>query len=244
MKPKHLVTILAVSLIIAALFVATQPVDAKMALASSVFIILFAAPSYFAIVRTKGYTRGLSIIALLGVYALIVETSAIKTGFPYGSFVYNDLLGNKILDTTPWTVAFAYPPILLLTYWYARQRHGTRNRLKVAASTAFDAMLIDLVLDPAAVKLGFWEWINPGFYYGVPLINFAGWLLTGFIGGLILTYILPGKLPKALTYSGAAILWFWTFVNLFSAQFMPALIGVLLIMLFAHALQDDQQLKK
>ena len=39
-------------------------------------------------------------------------------------------------------------------------------------------VVCDLVLDPAAVRLGFWAWYDPGPYFGVPVINFLGCVLS------------------------------------------------------------------
>jgi putative membrane protein len=39
-------------------------------------------------------------------------------------------------------------------------------------------LAMDLVLDPGAVALGFWVYPGGGLYYGVPLSNYAGWVLS------------------------------------------------------------------
>ncbi len=221
---------------VAAFFTATQPLKPEMAIVSSVFVVLFALPSYWAVINSNGKKRGLIILGILGIYGLIIESLAIHTGFPYGDFIYNDLLGQKVFGLTPWTVAFAWPPILLLSYWFAR--HCTRTDLVqkawvISGITALTAMSIDLVLDPAAVYLGFWEWENPGFFYGVPLVNFLGWILSCFVGAIILNRLWgKQKLPEAVSYSGIAILWFWTVANIFMTQIIPAVVGFALLYIF------------
>jgi bisanhydrobacterioruberin hydratase len=230
---KQSIYILMFALFVSAFFTATQPIDAKMSLVSSFMVILFALPSYYAVVHTHGKSKGLLLLGILGAYALLIESSALATGFPYGDFIYNGLLGSKIFGLTPWTVAFAYPPIILLTYWFARKRHTSTP--KILFSTAFDAMVIDLVLDPAAVKLGFWQWNDPGFYYGVPLVNFLGWILTSLIGAIIIHIFWNNKkVPLGLAYSGMAILWFWTCVNIWLVQIIPAVIGLGFFCILAH----------
>ena len=42
-------------------------------------------------------------------------------------------------------------------------------------------VLLDLVLDPIAVDEKRWGWRKSGTYYGVPLLNFVGWLFTTFL---------------------------------------------------------------
>lgn len=237
---KPIALILLFALFIAGFFTATQPIDNKMAIVSSVMVILFALPSYYAVFKARG-KRGLWLLLAIGAYALLIESSALATGFPYGDFVYNGLLGTKLFGLTPWTVAFAYPPILLLTYWFARRRHHYSDRLKILFSTAFDAMVIDLVLDPAAVKLKFWQWNTPGYYYGVPVVNFLGWLLTAFIGALLIHKFWGKKtVPDGVAYSGLAILWFWTSVNIWLLQIIPALIGLVFFGLLAYHAYNKQ----
>jgi uncharacterized membrane protein len=85
--------------------------------------------------------------------------------------------------------------------------------------TAGMLVAIDLVLDPAAVSLGFWKYVHPGYWGGVPYTNFLGWMLSGLLGCLILhaltqnehrpnsdayLWLLAGFLPAL----GTVILWF------------------------------------
>lgn len=216
---------MAVSLSLAAYFTASQPITPRLSVVSSISVIIFAVPSYYALIKARGWKNSVVILGALGAYALILESVALKYGFPYGKFFYSNTLGNKLFGLTPWTVAFAYPPILLLAYWFVRKRND--KFLVVTLGTALAAMICDVVLDPAAVRLGFWRWDNPGFFYGVPLVNFLGWLLSGFIGAVLL-YKLYGKSKPvpALAYSGLAILWFWTWVNVWKQQWIPAVLGI------------------
>ena len=56
------------------------------------------------------------------------------------------------------------------------------------------AVSVDWVMDPVAVKLGFWTWAEPGRWFGIPLYNYVGWMLT--VGGLsLLVRIAERKVP-------------------------------------------------
>ncbi len=212
----------------------------------SASVLLFAWPSYLAVLRLSGKKRAAALLGLLGLYALFIESLAIKTGVPYGEFVYKDVLGNKLFGLTPWTVAFAYPPIILLTYWFARKRHNSRHTAKIIFSTAFDAMLIDLVLDPAAVKLGFWYWSGGGFFYNVPLVNFLGWILTASIAAVLVHAFLRKQknIPHAFAYSGLMVLWFWTWVNIWLGHLWPSVIGIALIWVFVRFIRSKTGILK
>ena len=224
---KNLIAILGFALFIAAFFTTRQNLTSEMSHISSVMVIVFALPTYYAVIKSKGLAQGLVVLLALGIYALSIETSALATGFPYGDFKYTGVLGAKIFDITPWTVAFAYPPVLILAHWYARKK--SKNNFGIIAYTAVFATLIDMVLDPAAVRLGFWAWNDPGFYYGVPLVNFLGWLLTGAVGALLIQTMWGDRpMPKTLAYSGIGILWFWTAVNICLGHIIPSVIGLML----------------
>jgi putative membrane protein len=56
----------------------------------------------------------------------------------------------------------------------------------VVSALAFTAW--DLFLDPQMVDWGLWVWARPGAYFGIPLANYAGWLL---ISALITTLARP-----------------------------------------------------
>lgn len=222
-------------LAINAYFVATQPITPKLAAVSSISVLFFALPSYMAVIKLTGKKRGIALLAILGMYALFIESLAIKTGIPYGDFVYKDVLGNKLFGLTPWTVAFAYPPIVLLAYWFGRTLYKSTWQILITAPIA--AVAVDLVLDPAAVRLGFWYWPGSGFFYGVPLVNFLGWILTSLIAVTILHYFLkdiPTQKLTGLVYSGLLVLWFWTCINIWLGHVWPSVVGLALTGIFVR----------
>lgn len=242
---KYITLSISVLLAGSAYFVATQPITPQMALVSSLSVLFFAIPSYRAIVQLKGKKRGLALLALIGLYALFIESLAIKTGFPYGEFVYKDVLGNKIFGLTPWTVAFAYPPIIFLAYWYGRT--VTTNAKKACLAAVVTAVAIDTVLDPAAVRLGFWYWPSGGFFYNVPIVNFLGWVLTSIISVFIVHTFLKHTKPsnlQGLYASGLMIVWFWTWVNIWLGHLWPSCIGLVLLAMFIRHIRGSNGILK
>jgi bisanhydrobacterioruberin hydratase len=228
-----------------AYFVATQPITPQMALVSSISVLFFAIPSYRAVLLLQGKKRTLALLALIGMYALFIESLAIKTGFPYGEFVYKDVLGNKIFGLTPWTVAFAYPPIIFLAYWFGRT--VTKNTKKACAVATCTAVAIDTVLDPAAVKLGFWYWPSGGFFYNVPLVNFLGWVLTSAVSVYLVHAFFKRSKPsnlQGLYTSGLMIVWFWTWVNIWLGHLWPSFIGLVLMYVFIRHIRGSTGILK
>lgn len=201
---------------------------------SGLNVILFAIPAFWATRRWLGRFDAALLWAILGIYALLIETSAIFTGFPYGHFGYSELLGFKLFGVTPWTVFLAWTPLILGAYAISRRLIGFMWVRIVAA--AFIATAFDLVLDPGAVKLGFWQYHGSGGFYGVPLSNFVGWLITGAAGAAVIEVFLNYRrtlLPAPVQLASSALLsvFFWTAIAVFGQMFWPAAIGMLILAL-------------
>jgi len=194
--------------------------------ASGVFIIAMAAPSYEALVLWRGARRGLTALVVLSVLPVLVEAAAIFTGFPYGEFTYSGQLGYMVLGVVPWSVAFAYPPILLGSMAYASRLR--RDRLGFTALSAIFNVAVDLVVDPGAVHSGFWSWSQPGAYFGVPVANFLGWLLTGFLYANVFYSLTSGKTPMDVRVSSSLflILCFWAGYLFLNGLHLPAALGL------------------
>lgn len=199
---------------------------------SGLNVVLFAIPSFWATRRWLGKRDAVVLWAILGVYAMLIETSAIYTGFPYGHFGYSELLGSKVFAVTPWTVFLAWTPLILGAYAISRLFIG--NSLARMAAAAIIATAFDLVLDPGAVRLRFWQYDGSGGFYGVPLSNFGGWLITGSIAALIIEIFLHYRkpllpAPVQLISSAFLMVFFWTAIAVFGAMIWPAIIGAALL---------------
>ena len=56
---------------------------------------------------------------------------------------------------------------------------------RVPLVTAVVAVIFDLLIDPVAVRAGYWVWLKPGsVYYGIPLLNYVGWFVLMFLAPL------------------------------------------------------------
>ncbi|MBV9471001.1 MAG: carotenoid biosynthesis protein, partial [Abitibacteriaceae bacterium] len=75
-------------LIMSGFFVAKMPVRPEFAGVSSVFVLVFALPSYMALYKWLGNKEGVRVLIILGLFAVVLESIAIDTGFPYGHFSY------------------------------------------------------------------------------------------------------------------------------------------------------------
>lgn len=243
-------------------FVAKVPDATRPELAgiSAMFVLVLAFPAFFGLWKWQGpKVCGLVLLAL-GAFAVGIESFALKTGWPYGSFVYGDQIGVKYFGLVPWTVPFAWSPLVLGAYYMAagktppptKKEAKKKKGVPVARESearflwrcALWLVAFDLVLDPGAVHQKFWTFASPGLYYGVPLSNYLGWIVSGLAGGWILVRLLKqaphAPPPGALAVSTLLILSFWSSVCLFSELWLPALIGSgLLVKLCGRVLASD-----
>lgn len=238
----------AIFLFISGFFVATFPVKPELAHVSSIFVLFMAAPSYLALCRWVGWKQGVLVLAALAAYAVVVEFIAVKTGLPYGEFEHFDKIGYRLFGVVPWTVPFAWTPLVLASYALAaRWTQSTLARLLVSALLL---VAIDLLLDPGAVAQKFWLYSRDGVlgigplgyrFYDVPLSNFLGWFLTGILASAVLHRSLPASRSDAvpargLLSSAFLVLSFWTSVAIWMQLWLPALVGVALIITFSKHL--------
>ncbi len=219
-------------LAIGAFFMANVPMPPWASYASAVNVVLFALPAFLAVRWWLGWRDGSIFIAVLGAYALAIETAAIITGFPYGHFGYSEYLGYRLFGYAPWTVAFAWSPLIIGAYAAAANMVSSAIGRVVLCTLLLTAF--DFVLDPGAVYLGFWQYDGGGWYYGVPMSNFGGWLVSGSIGAILIELMLAKfkpllPTPMQLAVSALFIVWFWTAFALFAAMWLPFVIGLLLV---------------
>lgn len=199
---------------------------------SGLNVVLFALPAMWATRWWLGWRDAAILWVLLGFYALGIETLAIFTGFPYGHFGYSELLGAKLFGVTPWTVFLAWSPLMVGAWALAATMFS--NAVLRAAAAAVIAVVFDLVLDPGAVRLGFWQYEGGGVFYGVPVSNFLGWLVSGAVGAaLVEVFVWARKpllpVPVQLATSALLMIVFWTAISVFGGMRWAALIGFAVI---------------
>ena len=220
----------AVFMFVNGFFVARVPQATRPELAgvSALFVLVLWAPAALALARWLGWKRAALLLLALGAFAVFIETLAVATGWPYGHFQYGDKIGLKYFGVVPWTVPFAWSPLVLGAMALAARSSSARG---LGIGCVIWLLLFDGVLDPGAVDQEFWTFEAGGLYYGVPLSNYFGWVVSGLAGAAIF-YLASGKqraVPLTLVSSVALILAFWTSVCLFSSLWIPGILGAFIL---------------
>ena len=181
----------------------------------------------YLLLATWQFGVGRTLIFLIAGYlvAWLAELSSIHTGFPFGLYIYIPatldrelwVAGVPFMDSLSYVfLAYASYSMALLALGQGRWQgwrlslKEDRTLLNSWGSTILGAVLmmtLDVVIDPVALRGYRWflgqiyGYPEPGFYFGIPLSNFAGWLLVALI--LIrLLQLLLARLP-------AGAFWDW-----------------------------------
>ena len=154
------------------------------------YVFLFLLAYLVAAVRDLGGRRTLIFTASVWPVAFLAEFSSTRTGIPFGLYHYTGATRGQELffSDVPFFDSLSFVFLAYAAWSLARRVMPTRRPVPLAVAAGALMMLLDVVIDPLAVRgdrwfLGrvFW-YTDPGLYFGVPLSNFAGWWLVGAVG--------------------------------------------------------------
>jgi lycopene beta-cyclase len=165
-------------------------------------VLLLVAATVSLMVRAWGWQRALRSSLIVIILGWLIEFVGSKTGFPFGSYSYTNalqpqLLGVPLLIPLAWLMmmpsAWAVAQCIVFRRGNPADRPYTRIVFILVSALAFTAW--DLFLDPQMTNWGFWTWHNPSGYFGIPFVNFAGWILAAL---LMTTVVRPPTLPREI----------------------------------------------
>ncbi len=165
------------------------------------YVFGFLAIFLIAGVRDLGRARTVGFLCWGGVVALVAELVSTRVGIPFGLYHYTDATrgAELFLGNVPFFSPLSFPFLAYAAFCLARRTLGRgwvtsrAGRIRMVAVSGVLMMLLDVVIDPLAVRGERWflghifYYPDGGPYFGVPLSNFVGWLLVGWItvGGLV-----------------------------------------------------------
>jgi uncharacterized membrane protein len=170
-------------------------------------VVLLAASAVTHAGFTWGPRRAATLLVVAGGLGLAAETLGVHTGLPFGDYAYTDrlqpqLFGVPVIVPLAW-VMLAYPCLLL-------GRRLTRRVPWLTGGLALAAW--DLYLDPQMVAAGHWVWAHPEPALpgvpGVPLTNYAGWVLVAVLMIAALDRALPRDGENHVV-PAAVLTWTW-----------------------------------
>ncbi len=158
--------------------------------AVSIDVLVLASAGIYLLLASAGMRRALRAIAVVLFGGWFVEFLGSTTGIPFGHYDYTPVLQPQI-GGVPILIPLAWLMMLPSAWAVSQQFFPTsRSGQILVSAAAFTAW--DLFLDPQMVAWNFWQWENPGGYFGIPWINFLGW----FVSAALLTWLAnPPELP-------------------------------------------------
>lgn len=152
-----------------------------------------------------GWRRTLVYLPLGYALAWTSEFASIHWGFPYGDYYYlHDTMGKELwvlgvpfmdslsyvfLSYCSYSMAIFLLSPVLFKNWnvYVLETHSIRRSFKTLILGAFLFVLLDIIIDPVALQGYRWflgqiyGYRHHGVYFGIPMSNFHGWLIMGFV---------------------------------------------------------------
>jgi putative membrane protein len=182
------------------------------------YVFVFLAVYTVAGWRHIGWKRTLAFISIGYILAWASEFCSIHWGFPYGDYFYIQstagrelwVLGVPFMDSLSY-VFLSYCSYSLALFLMSPVSFRSGNLITIETSRirlsrralvlgAFLFMLLDIVIDPVALLGKRWflgqiyGYRHEGFYFGIPMSNFAGWLFVGAV--LTLALQLLERIPS------------------------------------------------
>lgn len=102
-----------------------------------------------------------------------VEVLGVHTGFPFGNYAYGEALGPNLFEV----------PLMIGVNWallvYCASTITGKMRTGIPGKAFFSALLmtgLDALMEPMAMKLGFWDWQG----HEVPAKNYVAWFIISY----------------------------------------------------------------
>ena len=139
-----------------------------------------------------GRKSTIALAVLTVVISFIMEYAGVKTGLIFGEYHYGAVLGPKALDTVPWLIPLSWFMFMYVSSVTVEAAFGGRYAGRAAPvlfalldSAAMTAL--DVLIDPLWITRGTWTWTGVqllpagSVFYGIPVQNYFGWILTTII---------------------------------------------------------------
>jgi putative membrane protein len=155
---------------------------------------------------------------VVGVSCYVIEFIGVKTGVIFGAYTYTDVW-IPAFRGVPIAIGFAWLGMLLSSFGLVQQLLSASRPLWLRALVLAVLMTIfDIFMEPVAVKLSYWQWLDStGHYFFVaPLQNYCLWFLISYTLGFGAMYmgLFAKPMPRVALHAYWAQLLYFSMVAL------------------------------
>jgi len=189
-------------------------------------VVLGAIAGFTFLASCIGMKRTWAVFAVAFLLSLGAELAGTATGLPFGVYGYTDQLGYKIAGLVPFNIPTSWFYMLVASLAicgrFLPATDDSRSRWWWAFVGGLVLTAWDVSMDPAMVKTAHWLWrvpdlsdasafsrfIGTPFFFGMPLTNWLGWVLTSVLVARAMLALVPpstwvrvispSRLPMAL----------------------------------------------
>ena len=160
--------------------------------------------------------------------ALGAELVGTSVALPFGDYTYSGMLGYRVLGLVPFPIPLSWFYMLVgslvIVARIAHAADDRRTRWRWALGAGLLMVAWDISMDPAMVNTGHWLWgsgavfreagipkwlaafFTDDAFYGMPLSNWFGWLLTAnLIARVMLAIVPPSRIRAGLSSSSLPV---------------------------------------
>ncbi|HEV8227535.1 MAG TPA: carotenoid biosynthesis protein [Methylomirabilota bacterium] len=159
------------------------------------YVFVFLTVFLFLAGRDLGWRHAAGWLAWGFAVAFSAEYASTRVGIPFGLYHYTGTTAGRelFISNVPFFDPLSFPFLAYASYCLARWALARAEGWAPLALAGVLMMLLDVVIDPLAVRGERWflghvfYYAEAGAYFGVPFSNFVGWALVGsaIVGGYL-----------------------------------------------------------
>jgi putative membrane protein len=183
------------------------------------YVVLGVLAALFHAAPRFGWRRSLAVFGAASGVALAAELIGTNFGVPFGPYHYSEMLGFRVNGDVPYVIPLSWSFMLYCCLGMCGRvldvGRGTRDvrwKWALAAGLMLTAWDVPLEVQMTNVSPAHWAWdlaatpswvpgfLARGVYYGMPLLNWIGWILTAtLIARLMLAIVPPERWRMAVS---------------------------------------------
>lgn len=161
---------------------------------SSFYLFIQSLVTFLVLAEITSTNKAIFTNFIIMILSLLIEGVGVQSGFPFGSYSYNNVLVPVLPGGVPLAIGFAWMTLSINSFLIVKYFLKSSSSYLVIFLSGILIAFIDVLLEPFASFINnYWVWENGS----IPFQNYLSW----FIIGILFSYILErmaGKNVKSM----------------------------------------------